>query len=186
MGKLAERQRGGRIGPEREPHYTIYGSAWDDARARVDALPTPELRGTYAGLLDYVEAGWAILRPLQREAETILAWRRSHADPATAVAAYVDGDVTDEWRGIAFRCRDAVPGLEGAAQELAAYCPADEAESVLRYLLVLGMASGDPCFPVGLQSLVPGAVEAFRQWVEGFPAVLAPVEDVEDAAQLYG
>ena len=86
--------------------------------------PSPELRGVYGALLDYVEAGWAILRPLQREAETILAWRRSHADPATAVAAYVDGDVTDEWRGIAFRCRDAVPGVEGATQDLAAYCPA--------------------------------------------------------------
>lgn len=162
-----------------EPRFTIYGPAWDDARAGVARLSSARLRREYGAVLDHLESGWALVRPLQMEAETIMRWQRSGGGAALSVADFIDLSVTDEFRDVAFRCREALRGDLGSLAELSS--TVDEAEVVERALLVLGMAAEAPEFPAGLRQCAQEAVEPFGEWVCALRGVLAPLERRADA-----
>lgn len=135
-------------------------------------MSSARLRREYGAVLDSLEAGWAALRSLQVEAEAIMAWRRSEDDVGLSVADFVDISVTDEFRDLAFHCREAILGDgSGLQAELA-----DQGEAVLRALRLLGMAANSPEFPLSLREHLPDALAAFEAWSASFRAVLAPLE----------
>lgn len=167
--------------PEGEPEYTIYGQRWDAARGTVEALGVDDLRRAVLALMDYIEAGWDLIRPLQLGAQAItkewIAWCREHGTdaeyPAAWVAGYVDLMVTDEFRGIAIHCPDELRG--GDVRTLWQYDFKGEAETVQRALRILGMAASSPDFPAVLKGPAVDAARRFERWTDGLRAVLVPL-----------
>jgi hypothetical protein len=89
------------------------------------------------------------------------------------VGDFVEVSVVDAFRELVMACEDAVGAC---AREDGGPDLADEAEAVLRALLVLGMAAGAPDFPAGLRGCVADAVEGFGRWMPGLRPLLAPLE----------
>lgn len=180
MDSLEHVQRDWELGPNMEPHYTIYGEAWDAGRASVVALRSPQLQAAYGALLDHLEWGWIVLRRLQTVAEYLPIAERRPWHIHQCIAEYIEIDITDNFRHLAFTCRDRLPA-EGRAGTVAAYDVLSEAEAINRSLRVLDLARGNVHMPRILREKLNTAPVAFSDWMKLLPGVLAAVEALEDA-----
>jgi hypothetical protein len=176
MTALPHRRRG--LGPaEREPRWTIYVSSWVAARECAAVLPR-RLRRLYGECLDYMEAGWAIMRTVALAAEDTLA-EKSFPPDTYHVCTFIEAELVDIYRGVAFARRDRVPGYTPEYGLHGDWDAVTEAEYAQRLFHILGLAAGNPSCPPRIREVVPLALLAFDRWLEGLPRIMAPVYECE-------
>jgi hypothetical protein len=181
VGLLQERSGLGRA--EREPHRTIYSEAWDEARECVAALPG-RLGRVYRECLDYMEAGWAILRPVGIAAEDTLA-NGGDSRSTYHTCTFIDVEIVDLFRYVAFGRRDRVPGFTPEYGYAGSCEVLTDAEEVQRFLHVLGLAAANPECSALIRDAMAPALPAFDRWVAGVPRMMRPVY-ASEAREVYG
>lgn len=156
-----------------EPAATIFTSAWTDAVQRVERLPDCQQRG-FSMLLQLVEAGWEHLRPAQHYAE------RHPPDPAApwgVLVQFLDSEVIDLYRGLAFSVTDYVPGATEWDDDADPTALDADAGLFARYLEVLHMAAARPDVPEHFRELVCNCRVGLARFVEHFTSNIAAIED---------
>ena len=166
-----------------EPRYTLYTKDWVDARTRISLLVSERQRRTFSVLLDHMEAGWAIIRPLQQAADRIADGKVFSWTTAAEVAAFVEGDPTDLFRAVAQSCCAALPGADSRIGHFSAEDIPSESEQAVRYLRLLRLASAHPEFPLEMAELIGDACAALQRWVDELPSVLDPVDELVELAE---
>ena len=167
-----------------EPKYTLSTEDWVDARKRISLLVSERQRRTFSALLDHMEAGWAIIRPLQLAADRIADGKVLSWTAAEEVAAFMEGDPTDLFRAVAQGCCAAIPGADTCIGPFFAEDVQCDSEQIVRYVRLLRLASAHPEFPLELAALIGDACAAFQQWLDGLPPVLAPVDELVALAEV--
>jgi len=166
-----------------EPKYALYTEDWEDARKRIALLVSERQRRTFSALLDHMEAGWAIIRPLQLAADRIADGKVFSWTAVAEVAAFVEGDPTGLFRTVAQSCCAAVPGAGSCIGHFSAEDVLSESEQIVRYLRLLRLASAHPEFPPELSELVGDACAALQRWLDELPPVLDPVDEMVALAE---
>jgi hypothetical protein len=166
-----------------EPKYTLYTEDWEDARKRISLLVSERQRRTFSALLDHMEAGWAIIRPLQLAADRIAEGRVLAWSAAAEIAAFVEADPTDRFRAIAQSCCAAVPGADACIGHFSADDVLSESEQTVRYLRLLRLASAHPEFPPELAEVIDDVCTALQRWLDELPPVLNPVDELVALAE---
>ena len=152
------------MGEERkEPRYTIFGEAWNDARRRAAAYPA-----TYGRMLDHLEAGWGCFSELQDVCDTA---PRASPDAVKALLYVAELEVVDLFRWLAGECVTLVPG---APPEEAAWMEEVESESetLLWYLLVTEMAVHHSAMPESVRVPISTLAHRLIPWTREFLEVL--------------
>ena len=165
-----------------EPRWMLYPEEWRAARERVALLPSARQRRRFWALLEHMERGWRIILPLQVAADRIACGAALHRSTADDVAAFIECDPIDVYRGIAHSCMDAVPVMPRQRQS-SLEIVADEAGDVARYLRILALGADHPEFPPQLHELVRAAAMEMTGWHTGLADVLEPVEELVHGAQ---
>lgn len=168
---------------EAEPKYTLYTEDWEDARKRISLLVSERQRRTFSALLDHMEAGWAIIRPLQLAADRIAEGKDFSWTAAEEVAAFMEGDPTDLFRAVAQGCCAAVPGADACIGSFFAEDVQCDSEQIVRYVRLLRLASAHPEFPPELAELIDDACLTLQQWLDDLPPVLDPVDELVALAE---
>lgn len=164
-----------------QPLFTIYNDEWEPARNRVARVASARYRHAYGAVLDSVEDGWEILRPLVLIAELFICEHLPRWPAARDVSNLIWMEVCEPFREVAGDCCDAVPKPEGSHREALALRATDTAEEVQRNLHVLRLAAAHVEFPPQMRELAVSASNAFDLWLERFRVVVAPVAEVEHA-----
>jgi len=145
----------------------------------VEAMPEPE-RGHYRAFFAHLEAGWRVVRVLQIAAEALM---HGHS-PDDDVANWVDVEITDNYRWLAYACLQMIPNLRilaelGDRSPFGPEPPVDELEPEARVLgrnaRLLAMMEGAGAFPQAFRGIVGPAASALTAWERELPAVAAPV-----------
>ncbi|HET7230454.1 MAG TPA: hypothetical protein VFJ16_10665 [Longimicrobium sp.] len=163
---------------EAEPKYTLYTQDWADARKRISVLVSERQRGTFSALLDHLEVGWAIIRPLQQEADRIAEREAFPWTAAAEVAAFVECDPADLYRVVAQSCCAAVPGASHCIGHFSAEDVRCESEQTVRYVRLLRLASAHPEFPPELLDVIGDVCAALERWLDELPSVVGPVDSL--------
>jgi hypothetical protein len=163
--------------PATEPRFTLHPEEWRAARERVALLPCPQQRKRFWALLRHMERGWETIVPLQVAADRIAYRPARHPSVAHDVAAFIECDPTDTYRGIARTCMHAVPRIPQHVQQPSLAIVMDEAGDVARYLRILALGADHPEFPPELRELVCAAAVEMTEWQAGLARVLEPVDD---------
>jgi hypothetical protein len=140
--------------PASEPRFTLYPEEWRAAREGVALLPSARQRRLCWALLGHMERGWKIILPLQVAADRLAHGPGLARSVAGDVAAFIECDPTDVYRGIARVCMHAVPGGPRHGQQGSLGIVADEAGDVARYLRILALGTHHPEFPPDLRDMV--------------------------------
>lgn len=160
-----------------EPQCTLYTTKWSVGRERASRIVSARYRATFTTLLDCVEQGWTILRPLQVTAET-WRWNQSFTGTQRAVADFVDIEVCDLFRTIAWDCAAMPPG-PGAYQDVQVFEDTEaEIEVVRRNLTVAALGVEHPEFPEPFRAVVRDAAASFEPWMERLQPALSRALDV--------
>ena len=164
------------LGPAlREPRATIYVNSWAESRQCATALPGRPRR-IFLAALDYMEMGWAVLRPVALAAEDVFAQGTLWTREAEVASTFLLVDVVELFRTIAFGRQDRVPGYTPHRFTAARYHGAvSEAERVQRRFHAIALGTCNPAFPDTLRSLVRNALQEYDRWVAGLPRIMAPV-----------
>lgn len=160
-----------------EPHFTLYAEEWRAARERVALLPSARQRRLFWALLGHLERGWKIILPLQAAANGMVCGPGLRGRTAEDVAAFIECDPLDVYRGIAHACIHAVPSTPPGPRQGSFAIVADEAGDVARYLRILALGTDHPEFPPELRELVRAAAAEMTEWQAGLVDVLEPMED---------
>lgn len=150
---------------------------WRAAREKVARLTSARERRLFFALLSHLERGWEILCPLHIATNRLshpLALRRSIAED---VAAFIECDPIDVFRGLAHTCMHAVPGTAEPSQQKCLAIVLDDAGDVARYLRILALAADHPEFPPELREPVCAAAMEISQWQTRLADVLEPVDN---------
>jgi hypothetical protein len=156
-----------------EPAATIFTSAWAHAVQRVNQLPSGEPRRGFGMLLRLMETGWHHLRPAQHYVE------RHPPDPAApccVLVQFLDSEVIDLYRGLAFSITEYVPGATGWDDDADPTSLDADAGLFGRYLEVLYMAADRPDVPEEFRKLVCNCRNALTRFVEDFTYNIAVIE----------
>jgi hypothetical protein len=170
-----------------EPRVTLYSHEWRNGMFLIGAIPEPE-RGYYRAFFAHLETGWKTVRVLQIAAESLL---HGHS-PCDDVANWVDVEITDNFRWLAFACLQMIPNVRifdaeleerlnegGFASPFGQEPPVDElepeAQMLGRNVRLLAMMEGAAGFPHALRGIVAPAASALTAWERALPAVAAPV-----------
>jgi len=146
---------------------------------QIRAMEEPE-RGYYRMFFAHLETGWLIVRQLQLAAESLL---YGHS-PDDDVSHWVDVEITDNFRWLAFACLQMIPDFRilpelGDRSPFGPEPPVDELEPesqmLGRNVRLLAMMEGAAAFPQALRGLVGPAASAFTAWERELPTVAAPV-----------
>src|SRR5215210_7135730 len=116
------------------PRRTLGAQEWQTARERVALLRSARDRLLFFALLNYLERGWEIVRPLHVAANRIVCGRGPGGRTAEDVTAFIECDPIDVYRGLAHACMCAVPGTSRAPRQGGLGLVADDAGDVARYL----------------------------------------------------
>jgi hypothetical protein len=167
--------------PAAEPLGTIHTPVWAATRTRVPGIASARLRVIFAGVLDSVEEGWIILRPLVVAAEAFI-YERTPCWPAASHVANVAWTGVGELYGsMALKCAAAIPETGDAPRKLGFAGVSSEAREIQSTLHVLRMASADPYFPPLIRDQIGDVTTAFDSWLGRFEEVLQPAIEVEEA-----
>jgi hypothetical protein len=149
---------------------------WQTARERAARLGSARDRRQFFALLNYMEQGWEIVRPLHAAANRSVCCPGPGGRTAEDVTAFIECDPIDVYRGITHTCmrviQDAPQGPPNARFEIVA----DEAGDVARYLRILALGADHPDFPPELRALVRSAAAAMTRWHAGLAEVLEPAD----------
>lgn len=157
-----------------EPRHTIYVDRWREALARLRGL-SGEQRRLFTELLAHVDAGWRQVRQLQLAFER-LAPEQIQSAAARDVLAFIDGDVVDTFREIAFDAAGLVPGREGweAAADLGNMD--GDASVFMRYLSVLRLAGASTEFPQPMHDVTARVWSGLNGWDADFARLLRAID----------
>jgi len=159
-----------------EPRCTLDAREWQTARERVALLRSARDRRLLFALLDYMERGWEIIRPLHVAANRTVCGLGPGGQTAEDVAAFIECDPIDVYRGITHTCMHAIPEAPQGAPHPRFEIVADEAGDVARYLRILALGADHPDFPPELREPVRTAAAAMTRWHAGLAEVLEPAE----------
>ena len=158
-----------------EPLHTIHQGEWRAGRKRLEGLAGPA-RLAVADLLDHVEATWRHLRPLQLLYESNTN-RARETDFYGQLLDFIDGDLVDVFRSVAFDVAALVPGWPGWREALETVDDLDgDATLFTRYADVLIMAVHHPEVPMHLRAAAAQFGPVMLGWYDQFTALLASVE----------
>lgn len=152
-----------------EPSATMHTPDWADGLRRIERMRGKK-RDRYRALFAHLDFGWGAVRQLQLAAESIMVPGEREDD----VGGFVDGQVTDYYRGIALGCLLLVPGGRTGDPPTLEDVVA-EAELVARHVRLLAMAAHAPGFPAAFLEVVGAASETLDAWETGLGAVAEPV-----------
>jgi hypothetical protein len=152
------------------PRCTLDAQEWQAARERVALLRSARDRRLFFALLDYMERGWEIIRPLHVAANRTVGGGRTAED----VAAFIECDPVDVYRGMTHTCMRAIPDAPQGPASAGFEIVADEAGDVARYLRILALGADHPGFPPELREPVRTAAAAMTRWHAGLAEVLEP------------
>jgi hypothetical protein len=172
-----------------EPKATLYTPKWNDARERAQTVDAAT-RDVFATLLDHIEQGWQVLRPLQL-------WFEQHSAEADAgddyahLLTFSEGSVTDVFLQVSGGVADLVPGRPGWVEEAD---PADVdgwVDAFCQNLAVLRIASAGAAVPEPFRDLTQSAVRVVEGgWCRLLSALLGAVGELvpiaEDPAIKWG
>lgn len=164
-----------------EPKATLYAVDWNKAQQRVQRVD-PAIRAVFVTLLDHIERGWRVLRPLQ-------VWFEQHETDADAgddyghLLTFCEGSVTDAFlqvsRGVAYL----VPGWPGWREEADPSDVEGRAEAFCRDLNVLRLACSGATGPKHFRGMVESAAEHMDGgWCRLLAALLGAVGELVPAA----
>jgi hypothetical protein len=162
--------------PGAEPRWSLYPEEWRAARERVALLPSAPQRRLFWALLAHLERGWKIILPLQAASTQIVCGPGLRGPTAEDVAAFIECDPIDVYRGIAHACMHAIPSTPQGPRQGSFAIVADEAGDVARYLRILALGTDHPEFPPELRELVRAAAVEMTAWQAELAEVLEPVE----------
>lgn len=158
-----------------EPRHTIYVDRWREALARLRRLEG-EPKRLFTELLAHVDAGWLYVRQLQLACERLGAGE-GQSTAVRDVLAFIDGDVVDTFREIAFDAADLVPGWDGWGR---AADPGDmdgDASLLARYLGVLRLAAVSEELPEQLREVSTNVSTALYGWEAKFTRLLRAIDE---------
>jgi len=158
------------------PRCTLDAQEWRTARERVARLRSARDRRLFFALLDYMERGWEIVRPLYIAANRTVRGPGPDGRAAEDVTAFIECDPIDVYRGIARTCIRAIPEVPQGPSPARFDIVADEAGDVARYLRILALGAEHPGFPPELREPVRTAAAAMTRWHAGLAEVLEPAE----------
>jgi hypothetical protein len=157
---------------QREPLHTIYQAEWCRARAWLERGGGP-MRRVLAELMNHVEAAWRQLRPMQvlYEADP---GRARQTDFHGQLLNFIDGDLVDVFRSVAFDTAALVPGWDGWSEAIETLDDLDgDATLFARYADVLIMAVHHPDVPMHLRAAAGRFGPVMLGWYAQFAALLA-------------
>lgn len=165
-----------------EPKATLYTPKWNEAQQRAQHIDTAT-RDVFVTLLDHIERGWHVLRPLQL-------WFEQHQAEASASDDYAhllmfsEGSVTDVFLQVSGGVADLVPGRPDWVEEAD---PADVdgwAEAFCQDLTVLRMACAGAAVPEPFRELTLSSVGALEGgWCRLLSALLGAVGELVPTAE---
>lgn len=157
-----------------EPKHTIYVDRWREALARLRGL-NGEKQGLFTELLAHVDAGWKQVRRLQLAVESF-APERAQGPAARDVLAFVDGDVVDTFREMAFDAAGLVPGREGWDASADLGDMDGDASVFMRYLSVLRLAGASAEFPETMHDVTAQVWDGLEGWDAEFTRLLRAID----------
>ena len=132
----------------------------------IGAMPEPE-RGHYEAFFAHLDAGWKTVRVLQLVAEALI---YGHS-PRDDVANWVDVEITDNFRWLAFACLQMIPSVHILAEVRSPFGPEPpvdelepEAQMIGRNARLLAMMEGSANFPASMRGIVGPAASALTVW----------------------
>ena len=158
------------------PRCTLDAQEWQTARERVALLRSARDRRLFFALLNHMERGWEIIRPLHVAANRSVRSLGPGGRTAEDVTTFIECDPIDVYRGIAHTCMRAIPEAAQGPPLTRFDIVADEAGDVARYLRILALGADHPDFPPELRELVRTAATAMTRWHAGLAEVLEPAE----------
>jgi hypothetical protein len=164
-----------------EPKATLYTPKWNEAQQRVQQVD-PATRAVFVTLLDHIERGWEVLRPLQ-------VWFEQHAPDAAAdddharLLTFCEGSVTDVFLQVSRGVADLVPGTPGWREEADPSDVDGWAEAFGQGLNVLRLACAGATVPKHFRGMVASAAEHMDGgWCRLLAALLSAVGELIPAA----
>jgi hypothetical protein len=159
-----------------EPKATLYTPKWNEARQRVQQVDSASC-ALFVTLLDHIERGWQVLRPLQ-------VWFEQHQTNAAAdddyahVLTFCEGS-TDVFLQVGGGVADLVPGWSHWAEEADPSDVDGWAEAFLRDLKILRLACEGGMVPKQFRELVASAAaEMDGGWCRLLSALLGAVGEL--------
>jgi hypothetical protein len=149
---------------------------WRKALARLRHMEENERR-LFTELLTHVDAGWKHVRRLQLACEQ-LAPEGSEKSALHHTLAFIDADVVDVFRELAFDAAALVPGWEGWDN---AADPGDmdgDAGAFTRYLEILRVAAASGELPPELRVVITGVAAELEDWDIGLTRLLRSIDEV--------
>lgn len=165
-----------------EPKATLYTPKWNEAQQRAQHIDAAT-RDVFVTLLDHIERGWQVLRPLQLWFEQHQA-EASASDDYAHLLTFSEGSVTDVFLQVSGGVADLVPGRPGWREEAD---PADVggwAEAFCQDLSVLRMACMCATVPEPFRDLTLSATGALAGgWCRLLSALLGAVGELVPMAE---
>lgn len=157
-----------------EPEHTIYVDRWRAALVRLRTLQG-EPKRLFTDLMAHVDAGWKQVRQLQLALERHTS---SGAENATVreILAFIDGDIVDTFREMAFDAAALVPGLEGWADAADLGDMDGDASLFMRYLNVLRLAATSVEFPARMTEVITQVWTGLEGWDAEFARLLRSID----------
>jgi hypothetical protein len=167
--------------PDGEPRATIYTEAWAGAVLRVAHLP-PRHREAFGILLALVEGAWEHLRPAQLFVER----HTPHpAAPCSLLVQFLDSEVIDLFRGLAFSVTEYIPGPPCWDDDSDPTNLDADAGLFGRYMEVLYMASDRAEVPEDFRELVCKTRNGLVRFVEEFTSNIAAIEGARPSCRAH-
>jgi hypothetical protein len=159
-----------------EPKATLYRPKWIEARQRVQQVD-PATRAVFVTLLDHMERGWQVLRPLQ-------VWFEQHQTDAAAdddyahVLTFCEGS-TDVFLQVSRGVADLVPGWPRWEEEADPSDVDGWAEAFFRDLKILRLACEGGMVPKQFRELVvSAAAEMDAGWFRLLSGLLGTIGEL--------
>jgi hypothetical protein len=162
-----------------QPQYHIYISDWYSATQRIESIRSPQIAREYQAVMETLEDGWEILRPLALVGQSLDLEDDQLSPYAASVLWVLVMDLLDNFRGLVFMCVNSIPGADGFDTDPRICDAVSEAHEVQHPLRVLRLATTHSAFPPQLAPFIEPAAVAFDAWVERLESVTRPVAETE-------
>src|ERR1044071_2341786 len=142
-----------------QPQCHIYISDWYSAAQRIETIRSRQIAREYQAVMETLEDGWEILRPLALVGQSLdIAQLSPYAASVQWVLAM---DLLDDFRGLVFMCVNSIPGADGFDTDPRICDAVNEAHEIQHPLRVLRLATTHPAFPPQLAPFIEPAAVAF-------------------------
>jgi hypothetical protein len=151
---------------------TIRTDRWEDAVAQLEQLPEGRAKQRLAALMKHVEDGWDRVSALQLLFETNIPEARTQS-PMSGVLNFIDADLTDQFRGLAWDAAWLVPGAAREPPRNRTFYPSwDDLDGDLsefeRTVMMLHLASYSSLLPQRFRRVLRRSTEPLLTWGPDF------------------